>query len=395
MLKIETMYGTPWCSDCRRTKRYLGEQRIDYKWIDIDKDEQAALYVESVNNGKRKVPTIVFSDGSILVEPTNAELAEKLNLTTSLDHDFHDVVIIGGGLAGLTAALYAARDGLDVVVIEKSSLGGQASYTEMIENFPGFPDGISGDELSSRIVQQCMNFGVEFLRATEVVQVMEDNNHPCVKLSNNRCVGGHSLIITTGSKYKKLEVEGERELIGYKIHFCSTCDGPFYKDKNLAVIGGGNSAFEESLFLSKFANHVTIYGRSSNWKASKSLIDKVESIGNISLKLNSRVNRFIVGDKKTLAGIEFTNVVSEEIFTTQPDGVFIYIGYKPNVSTIEGIIDVDEQGFIKTNDAMMTNIKGIFAAGDVRRNSTKQAVSASGEGASVALHVRNYLNSVK
>lgn len=394
MVKIDKFYGTPWCSDCKRAKTFLGEQRIAYNWIDIDADEDAALFVESVNDGKRKVPTIVFDDGSILTEPSNSELGIKLNITSELSHEFHDVIIVGGGPAGLTAALYLAREGQDVAVVEKASLGGQASYTERLDNYPGFPDGIAGGELADRIVQQCERFGVEFLKATEIIDVRKENNYLVTVCETGIEYTSPAVVIATGSKYKKLGVPGEDDLIGYKLHFCSTCDGPFYKDKEVAVIGGGNSAFEEANFLARFAKKVTIYGRSDTWKASKVLLEKAMEENNIYCIQNAQVKEVLVGLQKTLEGLLMKNTATSEEYKVQPDGVFLFIGLTPNAEPVKHLVDFDEGGFIITDGSLMTRTDGLFAAGDCRASSIKQAVSAMGEGAAVAVHIRDHLKTM-
>ncbi|MCE7735939.1 MAG: FAD-dependent oxidoreductase [Candidatus Heimdallarchaeota archaeon] len=394
MVTIDKFYGTPWCSDCKRTKTYLGEQRIPFNWIDIDAEEESALFVESVNQGKRKVPTIVFSDGSVLVEPSNADLAAKLGISSELEHDFHDVLIVGGGPAGLTAGLYLARDGYDVAVIEKGSLGGQASYTEKLDNYPGFPDGIAGGDLAERIVRQCEKFGVEFQKATEVAGIRRQDNYLIVVCATGQEYACSAVVFATGSKYRKLGVPGEDDLIGYKLHFCSTCDGPFYKDKDVAVLGGGNSAFEEANFLSRFAKTVTIYGRSDNWKASKVLKDQAMKENNIFCVPNAEVKEVLVGKKKTLKGLLMKNPKTKETYEIHPDGVFLFIGLTPNAEPVKNLVEFDEGGFIKTAGNMMTSMDGLFSAGDCRSGSTKQAVSAMGEGAAVALHIRDYLKTL-
>ena len=252
-----TVYGATWCSDCKRAKKFLGEQRVHYDWVDVEQDADGLALVERVNNGKRIIPTIVFADESTLIEPSNAELAAKLGLQTRAKTDYYDLIVIGGGPASLTAALYAAREGLDVLVIERSGLGGQAGVTERLDNFPGFPEGIGGAEFADRLTQQARRFGVEILQAQEVTELRAEAESRYVTTADGHEYGARAVLIATGSTYKRLGVPGEDELIGAGVHFCATCDGPFYKGKHVAVIGGGNSAGEESIFLTRFADKVT------------------------------------------------------------------------------------------------------------------------------------------
>ena len=243
-----TVYGAYWCPDCRRSKRFLSEHQIAYDWIDIEQDDEARTYVEKLNHGKRIIPTITFGDGSFLVEPSNAELAQKLNLTTKDPHPFHDVTIIGAGPAGLATAIYNARDGFSVMVVDEGALGGQASTTENLDNYPGFPDGIRGADWSQRVVEQARRFGVEFLQAQTVVGLRRVNNTLCVKTGDSTEYESSAVLIAMGADYRRLGIEGE-DFIGAGVHFCSTCDGPFYKGKQVAVVGGGNSATDEHGFI--------------------------------------------------------------------------------------------------------------------------------------------------
>ena len=389
MVEIKTLYGTPWCSDCKRSKTFLGEQRISYDWVDIDKDEEAAKFVQSVNDGKRKVPTIVFSDDTILVEPSNAELAAKLGITKQLDHEFHDLVIIGGGPSGLTSALYSARDGLDVVILEKGALGGQAGYTQHIDNYPGFPDGIAGEELAKRVVEQCNRVGVELLEAVEVSHVKKEDDYLVAYTSDGSTHTAKAMILATGTKYRELGVPGERDLIGYKVHFCATCDFVWYRDQEVVVVGGGNSAFEESLFLARHLKKVTILVRSEP-KASRLLQEKVANTEKIEVIKNVGVEEFLIGDQKSLAGVRIKDRKTGEEKVLHPQGVFLFIGLTPLADTVKDLVDF-EGGFVKTDATLMTKTPGLFASGDVRNGSTKQAVSAMGEGATAALMIREYL----
>lgn len=384
-----TVYGAPWCSDCKRAKKFLGEQRVHYDWVDVEQDAEGLALVEQVNKGKRIIPTIVFEDESILIEPSNAELAAKLGLQTRARLAYYDLICIGGGPTSLTAALYAAREGLDVLVIERSGLGGQAGITERLDNFPGFPDGIGGAEFADRLTQQARRFGVELLQAQEVISLRTEDESHYLTTADGAEYGARALLIATGSTYRRLDVPGEDELIGAGVHFCATCDGPFYKGKHVAVIGGGNSAGEESLFLTRFVDKVTILIRGEQLTASKVVIDKVEESSQIDVRTNTEVVS-LQGESK-LSGLTIrdrTTGATEEI---TPAGVFVFIGLTPNSGWLPPEIDRDQYGFVITKPTLETSVPGIFAAGDVRKGSTKQAASAAGEGATVALMVREYL----
>ena len=393
MVHITKFYGTPWCSDCKTSKSFLKEHLIHYEYIDISEDEEAALIVERINNGKRKVPTIEFSDGSYLVEPSNAELANKLKLISKPKKDLYDVAIIGSGPAGLTSAIYSAREGFDTVVIERGVLGGRMNFTEKIDNYPGFYEGIKGEDLAKNFAKHAERFGVELLKATLVVELKKDEieNFVHIKTSHGDLIKSKTVIIATGSEYRTLGVPGEDTLIGYKIHFCAVCDGPFFKDKKVLVIGGGNSALEESLFLARFASEVIVTELLDELTASKIIQDQITKEPKIKTLTSYEIKEFIVGNKKKLDGVKFYDRANDKEVILKPDGVFIFVGLKPNAQFVENVVEMDKRGFIITDKDMMTNVQGLYAIGDCRSNSTWQVASAVGEGAIVALSIRNYL----
>ena len=287
-----TIYGAYWCPDCRRSKQFLGEHQIPYRWVDIEQDSAAEQFVIEKNNGKRIIPTIVFNDGSFLVEPSNAETAAKLGLKTTADRHHYDLIILGGGPAGLTAALYTAREGIDTLVIGRAALGGQTAATERLDNMPGFPEGIPGIEFAERLRQQAERFGVELLQAQEVTRLHSHDNYHCVSTADGSEYSASALLIATGSRYKRLDAPGESDYIGAGVHFCATCDGPFYKGQAVAVIGGGNSAAEESLFLTKFAAKVTLLVRGAGLTASQVIQEKVLTHSKIEVRFNTEVQAF-------------------------------------------------------------------------------------------------------
>ncbi len=384
------MYGAPWCPDCKRAKQFLGEQRIPYDWIDLNRNPEAAAFVREKNAGKQIIPTIVFPDGSILVEPSNEELAAKLGLRLKAGRSFYDLLIVGGGPAGLAAAVYAAREGIDALVLDKGALGGQAGTTERIDNYPGFPEGIGGAELAGRFVEQARRYGVELLPAVGVRDIQRENGSIAITTERGDEYCGQAALIATGTAYKRLGVPGEEKLIGAGIHYCATCDGPFYLGADeLLVIGGGNSGLEEGLFLSRFAKKIRVLEFQPRLTASKLLQDKVSRLPEFEVHTNTEVTSFL-GDRRlsaVLARDRGTGATSE----FHPAAAFVFIGLSPNTAFLQGSVELDRWGFVRTDDTLQSTMPGVFAAGDVRAGSTKQLGAAVGEGITALLMVRQYL----
>ncbi len=385
------LYGATWCPDCRRSKSFLGDHRIPYRYVDLEEHPEEIDTVLELNDGKQIIPTIVFPDGSHVAEPSNEELAQKLGLTREAADSTYDVVIIGGGPTGLTAAIYAAREDLRTLVVERSALGGQAGVTERLDNYPGFPEGIGGAELAQRFAEQAARYGVELLTAVSVESIEATDAGTVITLSTGQTLTAGAALIAAGSTYRRTDAPGEADLIGSGVHFCATCDGPFYKGaEELVVLGAGNSGLEEGLFLTKFANHVTVIDRSDTAAGSKILLNKVTNHPQMSLMLNTTVVEFLAGDNGKLTGLRLADLEGQE-FEHSATGAFVFIGLKPNSEWLDGVVDLDERGFIVTDRTMSTSIPGVFAAGDIRADSTKQLASAVGEGAAVALQIRYHL----
>ena len=390
------VYGAPWCPDCRRSKKFLGEHRVAYDWIDIDDDASGLRFVEELQGGGRTIPTIVFDDGSHLLEPSNEQLARKLGLNLETDRGFYDLAIVGGGPAGLAAAIYAAREGIDAIVIDGGSLGGQAGVTQQIDNYPGFPDGIGGADLAERFTRQARRYGVELLEAVAVEGLRADGDGGAdgedvsLTLSTGQDVCAHAVLIATGSSYRRLGAPGEDGLIGSSVHFCATCDGPFYRGaEELLVVGGGNSGLEEGLFLAGFADRVRIVERNPQLRASQLLQDKIRSHPQFELHTNTEIVE-LLGAGGKLREVRARDRTTGEEHTWHPAGIFVFIGLDPNSAFLEGTLDRDEWGFVVA-PRFETSLPGVFAAGDVRAGSTKQLGAATGDGIAALIAIRDFL----
>lgn len=310
-----------------------------------------------------------------------------------MDENIYDVAIIGAGPSALTAALYTTREDFKTVVFEKAAIGGLVAVTDMIDNYPGFPEGITGLELASLIEKQAERFGAQIEYGE--VSVINDGQDLKTLIVDGEEKKARAVLIATGSDWKKIDVPGEKEYYGRGVHYCATCDGAFYRDKRLVVVGGGNSAVQETLFLTRFASHIDLLARSSI-KASEVMqheLQKHIDSGKVTVHLNTETKEIVANEGK-VSGVKLVENGQDGLI--ECDGVFIFVGLKPNTEFLRGgIVELDDYGLVKTNEHFETNIKGIFASGDVRSGATRQIASAVGEGASAAIAIREYLDSLK
>lgn len=301
----------------------------------------------------------------------------------------YDVLIIGGGPAGLTAGLYAGRSMLTTRLFEKELIGGQASITDIIENYPGFPEGITGFELAEKMREQAQKFEVE-IDLSEVTSVDLSGALKKVTTPDGEYVA-KSIIITSGVRPSKLEVPGAAALTGRGISYCATCDGPFFRDKRVMVIGGGNSAVEEAIYLTKFASQVTIVHRRDELRAEKIVQERAFKNEKIDFLLDSVLSR--VSGENSVASVAVKNVKTDEEMEVAVDGIFVFVGNLPNTELFDGMLDLDGSGYIITDDTLMASVPGVFAAGDVRKNNLKQVVWAAAEGALAAVSAEKFIES--
>ncbi|MCI0768927.1 MAG: FAD-dependent oxidoreductase [Chloroflexi bacterium] len=387
------VFSAVWCPYCKRLKKFLGEQRLPYENVDIDEDADGRKKLEELQNGGRTIPTVLFEDGSFSINPSPQELMDKLGMTTRAGGDFYDTIVVGGGPAGLTAAIYLAREDISTLVIDRGALGGQAAITENLDNVPGFPEGIGGSSLADRLAKQASRFGAETLVAQEVTAVAFRDGFKLITTASGDSYCANALVLTPGSTYRRLNIPGEDSFIGAGIHFCATCDGPYYVGKEILVIGGGNSGVQEGIFLTKFGSKVTIVDHLDKLRASPVLTDRAYADPKIEVLTNTTVDAFEGDDR--LRTVVLRDVKTGETRRVHPAGAFIFIGLDPNTAFLKGFVDLDDWGYIKSEPDLATNVPGVYAAGDARLGSTKQVASATGEGATAALMVRHYLERTK
>ena len=310
-------------------------------------------------------------------------------------HRQHDLIIIGAGPAALSAAIYTTREDIDTLIFEKGVIGGLAAITDWVDNYPGFKDGVAGLQLAEAMQGQAERFGAKFELGE--VQSLGDTGQWKRLTTTSGDYLAKTVLIATGSAYKQLGIAGEQDYFGRGVHYCATCDGAFYRDKRLVVVGGGNSAVQESLFLTKFASHIDMLVRSDRLRASEVLQQELSRHADkITVHFNTTTERVVGGPPAS--GGKVTKVIGTDQKTGQTleiatDGVFVFIGLLPNTGFLEGSgVLLDELGFIRTKPSLETDLPGVFAAGDVRSGATLQIASATGEGATAALRIREYLN---
>lgn len=300
----------------------------------------------------------------------------------------YEVIIIGGGPAGLSAGLYTSRDRLRSLLIERGPPGGQITNAELVENYPGFAQGISGLELGQLIHQQATRYGLETLQAEATGLELEGEKR--VVITTKGKFSAKALIIASGSERSKLGIAGEEELTGKGVSYCATCDGPFFKDSTVAVVGGGNAAITEALHLAKFASRVKVIHRRHELRATRILQEKAQAEPKIEFLWDTKVEG--IEGKDRVKRLNLSNAKSGEKSNLDVAGVFVAVGLKPNTNYLKGVLPLDDAGYIITNEKMETKIPGVFAAGDVRLNSARQAITAAGDGATAAVFVEKFLS---
>ena len=382
------LYGADWCPDCRRAKTYLQNNDINFQFIEVDKYDWAATKVEEINKGKRIIPTILI-DEKPYTNPDNSILKEVLKIGDATAHEVFDTIVVGGGAAGLTTSIYAQRDRFSTLILEKKNIGGNAAVTQKIENYPGFTT-ISGAKLMDRMAEQAQTYGAKIETGVEVKGISKENNRFTLSTNMGKYYA-ESVVLSLGSTYRKLDIPNEEDLIGTGIHFCATCDGAFYRDREVIVIGGGNSALEEGIFLAGFCKKVSIVHRKETFSATETYLEKIKGIKNIEVFKNKKSLQFLKNEAGNFKGLQMKDNASGEVSELHADGAFIFIGLIPNTSDFKDIVELNESGFVKTTGFGETNVAGIFAAGDCREGAIAQVAAATGEGVLASYGVRKYL----
>jgi thioredoxin reductase (NADPH) len=406
--------GTLWSANSHAVKNFLAGNQIPYQWLDIEKDSQAKALVDAVNKDSHRLPVVFFPDGSVLIAPDNRTLAEKAGLQTRASQPFYDLIIVGAGPAGLAAAVYGASEGLRTVMIEKQATGGQAGTSSRIENYLGFPNGLSGAELARRATAQAKRLGAEILTTQAVSCVRVNDPYRFVTLTDGIELSCHALLIATGVSVRELQVPGIAAVTGAGVYYgAALTEAAHYAGQPVFVVGGANSAGQGAMFFSRYASKVTMLVRGSGLEAtmSKYLIDQIAATKNIEVLIHTEVAE--VKGKDRLEEIVLRNNQSGETQTLPAAALFIFIGAAAHTDLVANVVERDSAGFILTGPSLMqdgrrpkgwklqrdpflleTSVPGIFAAGDVRHGSIKRVASAVGEGAVAVSFVHQYLKTV-
>jgi thioredoxin reductase (NADPH) len=404
--------GTLWSARCHEVKDFLARNQIPYQWLNVEKDEEAAALLREAGEDGR-LPLVLFPDGRRLRQPARRELAAELGLHTKAAQPFYDLAIVGGGPAGLAAAVYGGSEGLRTVLVEKEATGGQAGTSAFIENYLGFPKGLSGADLARRATSQARRFGVEIL-SEEVVGVRAQDSYRHLRLGDGPELACHALLIATGVSVRRLEAPGVERLTGAGVYYgAAVTEAAHYRGEEVLIVGGANSAGQAAMFFSRYARtvHLAVRGGSLEEGMSQYLVDQIRSTGNIRVLLGTQVLEAQGGSK--LESVVLAGGASGQTQELPLPAMFIFIGATAHTQMLDGLLARDRQGFILTGSDLTaggkrppgwqlerdpllleTSVPGIFAAGDVRHESVKRVASAVGEGAVAVALVHQYLKTV-
>ncbi len=399
-MKKVKIYTTEYCSYCDRAKNILDGLKIAYQEINIFGNLEMREKIMELTGGRRDVPQIFIDDKYVGDDDDLYNLAVSGELDDMASDQIKeesrgngnskstDILIIGSGPAGLTAALYNGRAELDTVVVTGKEHGGQISITQDIENYPGFTNGIKGPELVAEMTAQAERFGAKIVY--DYVHKVDFLSYPFKAWTHDTEYIAKAVVISTGSSPRMLEIPGEQEYIGKGVSYCATCDGFFFKDKEIVVVGGGDAAVEEGMFLTRFATRVTMIHRRDRLRASEILQTRARKNDKIDFIWDTKVTE-IIGDGNGVTSSRLLNVKTDEEAIRPIDGVFIFVGHYPNTEIFKGQIEMDEMGYIITDRVQHTNIEGVFAAGDVQDYVFRQAITAAGTGAAAAIEAEKFI----
>ncbi|MBD0263508.1 MAG: FAD-dependent oxidoreductase [Tolypothrix sp. Co-bin9] len=406
--------GNRWSPHSHQAKDFLARNQIPYQWMDIELSPEAQQLAEYADCDKLHLPLVLFADGSSLMQPSNVQIAEKIGLQTQAEKPFYDLIIIGGGPGGLAAAVYGASEGLRTVMIEREAPGGQAGTSSRIENYLGFPVGLSGGDLARRAVTQAKRFGVEILTPQEVTGIRVGDPYRFVQLSDGSEISCHAIILALGVSWRRLNVPGLEKLTGAGVYYgAAQTEAISCQGEEVYIIGGANSAGQAAMYFSKYAAHVTMLVRGDSLTKSMSqyLIDQIGETANITVQTHSSVIE--VKGETSLEALTIANALTGETQTVPATSLFIFIGAQPRTDWLDGVVEKGDRGFILTGPDLQlnqrrpkgwtlerdpylleTNIPGVFAVGDVRQGSVKRVASSVGEGSICVQFVHQYLSNV-
>ncbi len=404
--------GTQWSQPCHEAKEFFARYQVPYQFLDLEKDAKAKLLVEGALNGVVKIPTVFFPDGSFLVEPTTRQLAEKIGLQTRPAREVYDLAIVGSGPAGLAAAVYASSEGLKTIVIEREAPGGQAGSSPKIENYLGFPSGLSGLDLTRRALTQAQRFGTEILATQEVKALRVQDPYRIIELSDGTEIISKAVLITTGASFRLLDLPNATELLGKGVYYgAAYTEAMFFQGQDVFVIGGANSAAQNALFLARHCRKVTVLVR-SELSTSQYLTDALYATPNVEVRLG--VDLLALHGTDKLEAVTICDVKTRQEETLQGAALFVFIGQRPRSEFAAGLLRLSPKGNLITGQGLKdehgklpsewklarepmlleTNVPGVFAAGDVRWGARNRVAAAVGEGSTAISMVHEYLTTV-